>query len=684
MRRSRAQIRSWWRAGIPVLVVAVLLAGPSVPARAAGVSITAVSPAVAAAGATVTVTGEGFSATAAQNAVTVNGKAAAVSVATATRLSVVLPTGVTSGPVRVVSPAGSATSPSDVYVPPSGFAVADVEQTRRLAYGTESTAAVATSGKVALLTIAGQAGHRLSVRLSASTFGGSASNARASIFRPDGTALVAATGFPTAGVLLGPVLLPADGTYQVLVDPQSTAVGQVAVTAYDLPADAAYATTPGGDQVVMTTTVPGQDAVLNFPATAGQRLFFAFTGGTFSSLSNAKVTVRRPDGTALIAATNCGTSCEFDTTVAPVAGTYTVLFDPQAALTGSLTARVYGVPADATATLAVGGAARTVTTATPGQNAILSFPGTAGDRVYFTFTDSTYPSLTSATVTVRRPDGSSFVSAVNCGNGCTIDVKTLPDTGTYTILLDPRDDATGALTAQLTTVAADATATLTAGGPARTVATTTPGQNAAFSFAGTAGQRVFLNFTGGTFASSTQAKVTVSQPDGTALVSGLNCGQSCVVDTRSLPVAGTYTILVDPQGAVTGSLTAQLHQVPADLVATATAGGPAQQVVVAAPGQNASVTFAAEAGQRVSIQLSGSTFGLSTTSASVTVLKPDGTALHAATGLGANGLLLGPTAMPASGTYTVTLNPAGALTGAVAVRVFSVADAALATTPGGP
>ena len=684
MRRSRAQNRSWWRFGVPALVTALLVAFQPVPARAADpVSITALSPAVAAAGATVAVTGAGFSATAAQNAVTVNGKAATVSAATATQLTVALPTGVTSGPVRVVSPAGSATSPSDVYVPPTGFAVADVEQTRRLAYGAETVAAVATSGKIALLTIAGQVGHRLSLKLAASTFGGSTSNARATIYRPDGTALVAATGFPTAGVLLGPVVLPADGTYQVLIDPQSTAVGQVAVTAYDLPADVELSTTGAGTAVVMTNTVPGQNAVLSFPATVGQRFFFAFSDGTFSSLSNAKVTVRQPDGTALIAATNCGTSCELDTTVAPVAGTYSVLFDPQAALTGSLTARVYSVPADAAATLAVGGAAQTVTT-TPGQNAVLSFPGTTGNRVYFTFADGTYGSLTDATVTVRRPDGSSFVSAVTCGTACTIDVQTLPVTGTYTILLDPRDAATGSLTARLTAVAADSAATLTAGGPAQTVATTTAGQNATFSFAGTVGQRIFLNFTGGTFASSTQAKVTVLQPDGTALVSAVNCGQSCVLDTRSLSVAGAYTVLVDPQGAMTGSLTAQLYQVPADLVATATAGGPAQQVLLATPGQNASVTFAAEAGQRISIQLSGSTFGTSATSASVTVLKPDGTALHTATGLGSSGLLFGPTTMPASGTYTVTVNPAGALTGAVAVRVFSVADATVSTTPGGP
>ena len=90
-------------------------------------------------------------------------------------------------------------------------------------------------------------------------------------------------------------------------------------------------------------------------------------------------------------------------------------------------------------------------------------------------------------VSITKPDGTALVAATSMGtNGGFIDVKSLPTTGTYTILVDPQSFAIGSATLQLYDVPADASAAITAGGAPVTIATTIPGQNAKLTFAGTA------------------------------------------------------------------------------------------------------------------------------------------------------------------------------------------------------
>jgi hypothetical protein len=73
------------------------------------------------------------------------------------------------------------------------------------------------------------------------------------------------------------------------------------------------------------------------------------------------------------------------------------------------------------------------------------------------------------------------------------------------------------------------------GGPTSTAATTVPGQNAIWSFAGAAGQRVYVTFTGGTFGSLLNTSVTVRKPEGATLATASLCGVSRTFDTLTLP-----------------------------------------------------------------------------------------------------------------------------------------------------
>ena len=111
------------------------------------------------------------------------------------------------------------------------------------------------------------------------------------------------------------------------------------------------------------------------------------------------------------------------------------------------------------------------------------------------------------------------------------------------------------------------------------------------------------------------------------------------VDTRALPATGRYKILVDPQATSTGSMTLTLYDVPPDVNATITPGGPPVTVITGpVPGQNALVRFDGVAGRRISLLLSNVTIGTSTCcSARVSILKPDGSTLVFATPFGTTG-----------------------------------------------
>src|SRR6202008_91810 len=134
--------------------------------------------------------------------------------------------------------------------------------------------------------------------------------------------------------------------------------------------------------------------------------------------------------------------------------------------------------------------------------------------------------------------------------------------GTYTVVVDPYQANTGNMTLTLRDVPADFSGTIVPGGSSTVVTVGTPGQNAQVTFTGAASQRVSLRMTSN---STTQSYVSVRKPDGTNLVSPtFITGTSAFIDTVTLPVAGTYTIVVDPYMANTGSMTLTLYDVPAD------------------------------------------------------------------------------------------------------------------------
>ena len=98
------------------------------------------------------------------------------------------------------------------------------------------------------------------------------------------------------------------------------------------------------------------------------------------------------------------------------------------------------------------------------------------------------------------------------------------------------------------------------------------------------------------------------------------------------------------------------------------------------PGQNIKLTFTGTANQRISLDFSNVSIGSSPGGGTlVTILKPDGTTFYGPFSLGTSGTFMDIKtlpAAPASGTYTIKLDPIGANTGSATLKLYTVpADA---------
>ena len=132
-----------------------------------------------------------------------------------------------------------------------------------------------------------------------------------------------------------------------------------------------------------------------------------------------------------------------------------------------------------------------------------------------------------------------------------MDLKTLTTAGGYTMTLNPTGANTGGVTFTLLDVPADPAPALTVNDPALTITTTTPGQNAAPTFIGAAGQAVTVRLSSNGLGSVT---VTLVRPDETTQATTVSSAASFTMTSQTLGVAGTYTVKINPSGAATGSI----------------------------------------------------------------------------------------------------------------------------------
>jgi RHS repeat-associated protein len=537
--------------------------------------------------------------------------------------------------------------------------------------GASASLSTTRAGQNMAVTFSGLAGQRIAVKEAYST----STYHTDTVLTPNGAQLGSSglIGGAAGSYFFDTMTLPVDGTYTVLVDPSSTATMPSTVTVYAVPADQAGSLAPSqaGASVSVSMTA-GQNATFTFSGTAGQKISATTSSSTYPS--NPKLWLLKPDGSTLTSTLNAF----LDGTTLPSTGTYTVEVDPQNWDAGSLTLRVYDAT-DATGSVtpsATGGSA-SLSTVAPGQNMAITFSGTAGERIAV---KEAYSTSAYHTDSILKPDGSTLATSGLIGGYASsyfFDTTTLPVDGTYTVYVDPSSTSTMPSTVTVYNVPADQTGTITPSQAGASVAvSTTPGQNATFTFSGTAGQRISATRTGSTYP--TNPKLWLLKPDGSTLASTLNS----FMDAATLPSTGTYTVKVDPQGADAGGLTLNVYDATdATGSVTPSATGGSATLSNVAPGQNMAFTFSGTAGQVIAVNES-----YPNVTHYLSILKPDGSALWGPGLLtGGGSYFVDKTTLPSTGTYTVYVNPSDVATMSSTVTVYSVpADVSGTLTIGGP
>lgn len=626
-------------------------------------AITGFTPSIGTPGTAVQITGTDFDPVPANDQLKFNVTTATAGAATSTTIDTTVPTGATSGHISVTTGAGTAVSSADFFVPPSPFTAASVDFTGRIAMGETRSLAVNAANHIALVVFDGTAGQRIALQATNSTI----SSSTVRVINPDNTNLLNPTSL-NGNWFVDTLTLPVTGTYTIVVDPNSTFTGTMNLTLHNVPADVTGPITAGGPPVTVTTTTPGQNAILSFTGNAGQHISLNLTNVTITS---SAVTVKKPDGTTLVSAPNIGTSGTFlDTVTLPATGTYSILIDPALAATGAMTLALYDV-SNTTGTIVIGGADVTVTIDTPGQNAQLTFTGTAGQIVNFDWTGSIGYGIPPYIV---KPDGTTLSTSFwYDANG-----YRLPVTGTYTIAIDPFGSDTGQTTFTLFEIPAPVTTNLVADGPPVRITIPNQSQMANVTFSGTAGQRVSLRISDiDTGPYPNWSTVEIVKPDGSYLMdefaypegffdSGF-LDKDRLIDTLTLPVTGTYTINVYPE-YTSGSYTLTLFNVPADVTATIAADGVPVSATTTVPGQNAIFAFNGTAGQRISLKSTESVFPYS----DIGIYSPTGTRLQGFSGINGEIGFEDTLTLPASGAYQIVVDNYFAFAGTTTLQLFTV------------
>src|SRR6185437_2103009 len=323
----------------------------------------------------------------------------------------------------------------------------------------------------------------------------------------------------------------------------------------------------------------------------GQAVSIVSSGPTFSG---CHMQVYAPDATTVGSTDSCSSPSFMRVNLATT-GTYTLAVLPSSGATGNVTVQLTTFN-DVTGSIVIGTPLNVATTV-PGQVARYTFSGTAGQQLSMNLSGNTYTGCNAVVVSVLQSSGATVGSTGIC-NGSTgfMDSITLPTTGIYTVLVSPQGTTTGSITLLLNTFA-DIAGTISVGTPL-TATTTKAGQNARYTFNGTSGQQLSMNLSGNTYVGCNAVVVSVLKSDGTSLAStGICNGSTGFMDSFTLPATDTYTVLVNPQGATTGSVTMLLNTF-GDISGTITVGVPLT-VTTTGVGQNARYTFSGTQGQQL-------------------------------------------------------------------------------------
>lgn len=248
------------------------------------------------------------------------------------------------------------------------------------------------------------------------------------LYRPDGRLVSGGVGRT-----IDLAELPDTGAYRLQVDPESPGLGSLAVVAAE-PLDVG-ALVPDAEPTQATVELPGQRIVATFTGQAGQRLSLGATG----EIEFVRPRIFRPDNTQLDYYGNLDLRLGLDLPALPLDGTYRIELTPYDAGTGAyhllLSSELNVGQAE------LGGPAKTFTITRPGQNGVMTFEGVAADRTQITLSNLDLGG-NGLYFTLIDPSGATLARHWWMYY-YTESLPTLTTDGTYTLIFDPANGATG-------------------------------------------------------------------------------------------------------------------------------------------------------------------------------------------------------------------------------------------------
>lgn len=299
-----------------------------------------------------------------------------------------------------------------------------------------------------------------------------------------------------------------------------------------------------------------------------------------------------------------------------------------------------------------------------GDTASITFDAKAGEKIFLDVYGATFPDQCRILL-LRDPAGDLLRSSCISQGAGFIDGTTLPVTGKYTITVDPRGKIGEAKLRLIFIV--DRTAAITPDGDEQTAVIEQPGVVANLTFQGRAGQLVFVHIPYSTLPDQCGG-FDLKGPAGQLITTGCTVGGEGYIDTTKLPVTGKYTIAIDPSERGTGQ-TRLLLVLPAEHEHMLTLNGSSVTARFAKPGDTAAWRFTGSAGQRVYVDVTNSTINQC---GGFALYGPGNKLLDTGCILSGRGDISDDgTVLPASGQYTITLDPSRWITGEATIRVHN-------------
>ncbi len=472
--------------------------------------------------------------------------------------------GLSSGETTIGGPITLASSGTyTVYVSPSEAetgimtlrAYSVVDQTGEIkptAEGAKAEVSITTPGQRAVFSVPGTTGEDVSLKTTSTSFTG---KYYVEWYNAKGERIYSEWWRETQNEFFPAQKFAGNETYTLVVRGGEASTGSTTITAYNA-SDVTGSVTAGGAALKVPITVPGQKARITFSGKAGEKISVTAAESTFAGGSWWIIT---PEGER-ISGTEVGLSSSETKISGPITlastGTYTVFVSPYEAGTGSVTLQAYSV-VDQTGEIkpTAEGAKANVSITTPGQRAVFSVPGTAGEAVSLTtsatsFTGTYYVEWFNAKGELiyhewwRETQNEFFPAQKFAGNE------------TYTLVVRGGEVSTGSTTITVYN-ASDVTGSITPGGAPVKVAIGVPGQKARIKFPATEGQLLTLSASEVTIESGW---MSIWAPEEKELSgSEVNFGGGAK-DEFTPSSTGTYTILVNPREADIGSVTLTLYE----------------------------------------------------------------------------------------------------------------------------